>query len=114
MYQTVSVVLFHRIYNAMETKHYLCKSPFYILLMGKEGSEVIIRDGKIEVYLLRLFRWKKLVNTFPVNDVVQVRTIENLVLADTFIALTKNRFCSLRHLRPKEAFGFKSYLAMML
>jgi hypothetical protein len=114
MYQTVSVVLFHRIYNAMETKHYLCKSPFYILLMGKEGREVIIRDGKIEVYSLHLFRWKKLVNTFPVNDVVQVRTIENLVLADTFIALTKNRFCSLRHLRPKEAFGFKSYLAMML
>lgn len=98
----------------METKHYLCKSPFYVLLMGKEGREVIIRDGMIEVYSLRLFRWKKLVNTFPVNDVVQVRTIENLVLADTFIALTKNRFCSLRYLRPKEAFGFKSYLAMML
>ena len=114
MYQTVSVVLFHRIYNAMETKHYLCKSPFYVLLMGKEGREVIIQNGMIAVYSLRLFRWKKLVNTFPVNDVVQVRTIENLVLADTFIALTKNRFCSLRHLRPKEAFGFKSYLAMML
>lgn len=114
MYQTVSVVLFHRIYNAMETKHYLCKSPFYVLLMGKEGREVIIQNGMIEVYSLRLFRWKKLVNTFPVNDVVQVRTIENLVLADTFIALTKNRFCSLRHLRPKEAFGFKNYLAMML
>ncbi len=97
----------------METKHYLCKSPFYVLLMGKEGREVIIQNGMIEVYSLRLFRWKKLVNTFPVNDVVQVRTIENLVLADTFIALTKNRFCSLRHLRPKEAFGFKSYLAMM-
>jgi len=46
--------------------------------------------------------------------VVQIRTIENLVLADTFIALTKNRFCSLRHLRPREAFGMKSYLAMLL
>lgn len=98
----------------MEKKHYLCKSPFYVLVMGKEGREVIIHDGIIEVYSLRLFRLKKLVNTFPVNDVVQIRTIENLVLADTFIALTKNRFCSLRHLRPKEAFGFKSYLAMML
>jgi hypothetical protein len=59
-------------------------------------------------------RFKKLVHTFPVNDVVQIRTIENLVLADTFIALTKNRFCSLRHLRPREAFGMKSYLAMLL
>jgi hypothetical protein len=98
----------------METKHYLCKSPMYILLMGKEGHEVIIRDGMIEVYSLRLFRWKKLLNRFPVNDVVQVRTIENLVLTDTFIALTKNRFCSLRHLRPREAFGLKSYVAMML
>lgn len=82
--------------------------------MGKEGREVSVRNGMIEVYSIRLFRWKKLVNTFPVNDVVQVRTIENLVLADTFIALTKNRFCSLRHLRPKEAFGLKSYVAMML
>ena len=75
---------------------------------------MLIHDGMIEVYSLRLFRFKKLVHTFPVNDVVQVRTIENLVLADTFIALTKNRFCSLRHLRPREAFGMKSYLAMML
>ena len=98
----------------METKYYLCKSPFYVLLMGKEGREISVRNGMIEVYSLRLFRWKKLVNTFPVHDVVQVRNIENLVLTDTFIALTKNRFCSLRHLRPKEAFGLKSYVAMML
>lgn len=98
----------------METKQFLCKSPWYILLLGKEGHEVIARDNMIEVYSLRLLRWKKLVNTFPVNDVVQVRNIENLILTDTFIALTKNRFCSLRHLRPKEAFGFKNYLAMML
>jgi hypothetical protein len=98
----------------MNSKQFVCKSPWYILLTGKEGREVLIRDGMIEVYSLRLFRFKKLVNTFPVNDVVQVRTIENLVLADTFIALTKNRFCSLRHLRPREAFGMKSYLAMML
>lgn len=98
----------------MKTKHYLCKSPWYILLLGKEGHEVIVRDAKIEVYSLRLFRWKKLVNTFSVHDVVQVRNIENLVLTDTFIGLTKNRFCSLRHLPPKEAFGFKNYIAMML
>jgi hypothetical protein len=98
----------------MEKKHYLCKSPWYILLLGKEGHEVIVRNAMIEVYSLHLFRWKKLVNTFPVHDVVQVRNIENLVLTDTFIALTKNRFCSLRHLRPKEAFGLKNYVAMML
>jgi len=98
----------------MNSKQFVCKSPWYILLAGKEGREVLIQDGMIEVYSLRLFRFKKLINTFPVNDVVQVRTIENLVLADTFIALTKNRFCSLRHLRPREAFGMKSYLAMML
>jgi hypothetical protein len=98
----------------MNSKQFVCKSPWYILLAGKEGREVLIHDGMIEVYSLHLFRFKKLVNTFPVNDVVQVRTIENLVLADTFIALTKNRFCSLRHLRPREAFGMKSYLAMLL
>jgi hypothetical protein len=98
----------------MNSKQFVCKSPWYILLAGKEGREVFIHDGMIEVYSLRLFRFKKLVHTFPVNDVVQIRTIENLVLADTFIALTKNRFCSLRHLRPREAFGMKSYLAMML
>jgi hypothetical protein len=98
----------------MNSKQFICKSPWYILLAGKEGREVLIYDGMIEVYSLRLFRFKKLVHTFPVNDVVQIRTIENLVLADTFIALTKNRFCSLRHLRPREAFGMKSYLAMMI
>ncbi|MFD3408891.1 hypothetical protein SKC37_09505 [Aquirufa sp. HETE-83D] len=98
----------------METKRCLCKSPWYVLLMGKEGHEVIIREEMFEVYSLRLFRWRKLVSTFSVTDVVQVRNIENLVLTDTVIALTENRFCSLRHLRPKEAFGFKSYLAMLL
>jgi hypothetical protein len=98
----------------MNSKQFLCKSPWYILLLGKEGHEVLIHDGTVEVYSLRIFRWKKLVNSFPINDVVQVRTIENLVLSDTFIALTKNRFCSLRHLRPREAFGMKSFLAMML
>lgn len=98
----------------MNSKQFVCKSPWYILFAGKEGREVLIHDGMIEVYSLRLFHFKKLVNTFPVNDVVQVRTIENLVLADTFIALTKNRFCSLRHLRPREAFGMKSFLAMIL
>ena len=98
----------------MNSKQFVCKSPWYILLTGKEGREVLIHDGMIEVYSLHLFRFKKLVNTFPINDVLQVRTIENLVLADTFIALTKNRFCSLRHLRPREAFGMKSFLAMML
>ncbi|MEY2636853.1 MAG: hypothetical protein RLZZ197_1329 [Bacteroidota bacterium] len=98
----------------MNSKQFVCKSPWYILLAGKEGRKVLIHDGMIEVYSLRLFRFNKLVNTFPVTDVVQIRTIENLVLADTFIALTKNRFCSLRHLRPREAFGMKSYLAMMI
>lgn len=98
----------------METKRCRCKSPWYIVWIGKEGHEVIIREGMIEVYSLRLFRWKKRVSAFSVHDVVQVRNIENLVLTDTVIALTKNRFCSLRHLRPKEAFGFKSYLAMLI
>ncbi|MFM6948740.1 MAG: hypothetical protein ACKOWQ_07000 [Aquirufa sp.] len=98
----------------METKHYYCKSPWYILLLGKQGHQVIIRNGMIEVYALRLFHRKKLLQTFAIHDVVQVRMIENLVLADTFIALTKNRFCSLRHLKPQEAFGIKSYVAMML
>ena len=74
----------------MNSKQFVCKSPWYILLAGKEGREVLIHDGMIEVYSLRLFRFKKLVHTFPVNDVVQIRTIENLVLADTFIALTKS------------------------
>ena len=114
MYSTDNVILFQGNQNAMGTKHYLCKSPFYVLVMGKEGREVIIRDGIIEVYSLRLFRWKKLVHTFSINDIVQVRTIENLVLADTFIALTKNHYCSLRHLRPREAFRIKSYFAMMI
>lgn len=98
----------------MISKQFVCKSPWYVLLTGKEGREVCIHNGMIEVYSLRLFRFKKRVNAFPINDVVQVRTIENLVLADTFIALTKNRFCSLRHLRPREAFGIKSYLAMVV
>jgi hypothetical protein len=98
----------------MKTKQFLCKSPWYILLLGKEGFEVFIYNGMIEVYSLRLFRFKKRVNSFPVHDVLNVRMIENLVLSDTLIALTKNRVCFLQNLRPREAFGFKNFVSLML